>query len=118
MSPTITLIAIKLVHTIVWALFAGAILVLPWFILRRRWHWVLTLTVIVLLECAVLAVNGMRCPLTDLAARYTPNRADNFDIYLPRWLAHYNQLIFGSLFAAEIVWAGWRRWANSARRTS
>jgi hypothetical protein len=43
MSPAIALTAIKLVHTIVWALFAGAILVMGWFILRRRWGWVLAL---------------------------------------------------------------------------
>ena len=116
MSPDVTLIAIKIVHTIVWALFAGAILMLPWFILRQRWRWVVTLTSLVLLECAVLAINGMRCPLTDLAARYTTNRADNFDIYLPVLLAHYNQRIFGSLFATEMMWAGWRRWMQSRLR--
>jgi hypothetical protein len=38
-----------------------------------------------------------------LAAPYTEERADNFDIYLPVWLAKYNKIIFGSLFvAAEI----------------
>jgi hypothetical protein len=110
MSPATTLVAIKLVHTAVWVLFAAAILVMPWFVLHRRWTWVLALTAVVLFECAVLAANGMRCPLTDIAAHYTANRADSFDIYLPRWLAQYNQLIFGSLFAAELVWAGWRKW--------
>jgi hypothetical protein len=29
----------------------------------------------------------MRCPLTGIAARYTDDRRDNFDIYLPPWLA-------------------------------
>jgi hypothetical protein len=54
-------------------------------------------------ECLVLAVNRCRCPLTNLAAPYTEERADNFDIYLPVWLAKYNKIIFGSLFvAAEI----------------
>jgi hypothetical protein len=53
---------------------------------------------VVLLECAVLAINGGRCPLTDLAAKYTADRASNFDIYLPNWLADHNKLIFGLLF--------------------
>ena len=58
----------------------------------------------VLAECAVLALNGMRCPLTDLAARYTGERAANFDIYLPEWLARNNKTVFGALFVAgEIV---------------
>ncbi len=46
---------------------------------------------VMLVEVAVLAFNGMRCPLTDLAARYTDDRRDNFDIYLPLWLAAIQQ---------------------------
>ena len=51
-------------------------------------------------EIFVLVINGMRCPLTDLAAHYTGDPSDNFDIFLPAWLARYNKLIFGSIFAA------------------
>ncbi len=57
------------------------------------------MTGLVVVECAVLAVNRGRCPLTDLAARYTEERTDNFDIYLPLWLAQRNKTIFGTLFA-------------------
>lgn len=56
------------------------------------------LTGLVLVECLVLVVNRGRCPLTDLADRYTEERADNFDIYLPFWLAWWNKTIFGTLF--------------------
>jgi hypothetical protein len=38
--------------------------------------------------------------LTGLAARYTEERAANFDIYLPLWLARRNKSIFGTLFVA------------------
>jgi len=55
-------------------------------------------------EVAVLVVNRMRCPLTGVAARYTGDRAENFDIYLPLWLAKYNKEIFGTLFALGIVY--------------
>lgn len=79
---------------------------LPWFIATKRWRWVAWLTGLVLVECVVVAVNGMRCPLTDLAARYTSDRTDNFDIYLPVWLARWNKLIFGTLFALELLWVG------------
>jgi hypothetical protein len=60
-------------------------------------------------ECAVLALNRGSCPLTDLAARYTDERRDNFDIYLPLWLARYNKTIFGSLFVVGelFVLASW-----------
>jgi hypothetical protein len=67
------------------------------------WFSAAALIVLVLVECLVLAFNRMRCPLTDLAARYTDDRRDNFDIYLPLWLAKYNKLIFGSLFAAGLL---------------
>jgi hypothetical protein len=56
------------------------------------------LTAAVLLECFTILVNQGRCPLTSLAARYTTDRAENFDIYLPIWLARNNKTIFGSLF--------------------
>jgi hypothetical protein len=52
----------------------------------RRFRWAAILTVIVLLECGVLAVNGGRCPLSDLAARFTDERASNFE-HLPPELA-------------------------------
>jgi len=66
----------------------------------------------VLLEVLILAANQWRCPLTAVAARYTADRTDNFDIYLPLWLARYNKQIFGSLFAAGLVYTlgRWRGW--------
>ena len=64
---------------------------------------------LVLVECAVLVANRMRCPLTGLAAWYTDDRRDNFDIYLPLWLAKYNKLIFGLLFAAGLLFTLVRR---------
>ena len=103
MSPATTLVLIKLAHTVVWAALAGIILIIPWFVLRRRWRSAAVLIVIIFVECAILAANHMRCPLTDLAARYTTNRDPNFDIYLPLWLARNNKLIFGSLFAVELI---------------
>ena len=63
---------------------------------------------LVFLEVLVLRVNGMRCPLTDLAGRYTTARHANFDIYLPLWLARHNQRLFGTLYViglAHLVWA-------------
>lgn len=112
------LVAIRLLHTILWAFFAGCILALPVSALRQRFRFGAILSGIVLVECAILAVNHGRCPLTDVAARMTSERVDNFDIYLPLWLARYNKLIFGALFAAgEVLLLGcWARFI--AARTS
>jgi hypothetical protein len=79
------LFVIKLMHTVIWAFFAGCIVALPVAGLMRRFDWALIFAAIVLVECAVLVVNRWRCPLTGIAARYTSNRADNFDIFLPAW---------------------------------
>jgi hypothetical protein len=73
----------------------------------RHFGWALIFTVIILSECAVLAINGGRCPLTDWAARFTDDRADNFDIYLPNWVARHNKAIFGTLFAVNEVVVLW-----------
>jgi hypothetical protein len=58
---------------------------------------------VTLVEVLILLANGFRCPLTAVAARYTDDRRDNFDIYLPLWLARYNKQIFGPLFVAGIL---------------
>jgi len=111
------LTAIKLLHTLIWVFLAGSILVLPIAGVLRRFRWAAILTVIVLLECAVLAANGGRCPLSDLAARYSDERASNFDIYLPNWLASHNKTIFGTLFAVnELIVL--RCWLKRARLSS
>jgi hypothetical protein len=105
------LTAIKLLHTVIWAFLAGCILVLPVVGVLRRFRWAAILTIIVLLECGLLVVNGGRCPLSDVAARYTADRGSNFDIYLPGWLAEHNKVVFGWLFVAgELVVIGnWLR---------
>lgn len=107
------LTAIKFLHTLIWAVLAATILALPVLAVLRRFRWAAILSIIVLVECCVLAMNAGRCPLTDLAARYTLDRGPNFDIYLPAWLAEHNKFIFGSLFVfGELVFL-WC-WAKSA----
>jgi hypothetical protein len=108
------LILVKVVHTVVWAFLASCIVAIPALAIARRFRLALVLTIVVLGEIAVLGANRMRCPLTDVAERYTDERGDNFDIYLPPWLARNNKLLFGSLFVAgEAVLAGC--WLLSSR---
>jgi hypothetical protein len=38
-----------------------------------------------------------------LAARCTDERARNFDVYLPNWLASHNKAIFGMLFVVKRI---------------
>ncbi len=106
------LVWIKLLHTVIWLFFAGCIVAIPLAGVRCQFRWAAGLTGLVLVECAVLAVNRGRCPLTDLAARYTEERTDNFDIYLPLWLARRNKSIFGTLFAFGVLFVLGRWWIS------
>jgi hypothetical protein len=104
---------VKIVHTLVWALFAGCIVALPIVAWLGDIRAATLLIAIVGFEVLVLIINRFRCPLTGIAARYTQDRRDNFDIYLPLWLARYNKQIFGSLYVAGIFytvvqWKGMR----------
>lgn len=103
---------VKLAHTAIWAVMASAIVAVPAAALRRQFRLAGWLTALVVAECVVLTLNGDRCPLTDLAARFTADRAANFDIFLPRWLAQSNKLIFGSLFVAGEMVLTWRWFAR------
>ena len=103
---------IKAAHTIVWAVFAACIIAIPALAWAEMYRLVAWLTGIVLLEILILALNRWQCPLTAVAARYTDDRRDNFDIYLPEWLARHNKLIFGGLFVVGqcvviLRWNGW-----------
>ena len=104
-SSVRTLRAIKLVHTLAWAFFVAAIVAVPLAAWRNRFGWALVAAIVVAVEVAVIAFNGMKCPLTPIAARYTDDRRDNFDIYLPLFVARYNKEIFGTLYVAGLVFA-------------
>ena len=93
----------KLLHTVVWAVFAGCIVAIPVLAWQSQLKLAAVLAGVVLLEVVVLWLNGWRCPLTDVAARYTQDRRANFDIYLPEWLARYNKQIFGPLYGLALV---------------
>lgn len=107
MEPVSKLRAIKAIHTLVWAVFAGSILAIPIYASAGSVQVAFGLIGFVFLEIAVLLANRMRCPLTDVAGRYTSERQDNFDIYLPLWLARHNKEVFGGLYVAGIVYTVW-----------
>jgi hypothetical protein len=72
--------------------------------LTKTFNFVLWLCAgLMLLETLVLLVNKWTCPLTPMAAKYTAERAENFDIYLPRIIAKYNKQIFGTVWVVGIL---------------
>ena len=89
------LFSVKLIHTVIWAFFVTLIGYIMYCGVADRitaYTWVAAGLVIV--EGLVLLAFGGRCPLTLVARSYSTADGDNFDIFLPNWLARYNKLIF------------------------
>jgi hypothetical protein len=102
-SPAQKLWLVKLVHTLAWAFFVACIVATPVAGWSRHYGRAGLFGGIVMIEVLILGLNGWRCPLTAIAARYTEDRRANFDIFLPEWLARYNKEVFGTLFVGGIL---------------
>ncbi len=113
-DPNLMLAGVKLLHTAIWLFFVACIVAVPVAAALRRFPLAAAFAALVLVECLVLAVNRCRCPLTDLASHFTPERMDNFDIYLPNWLARWNKQIFGTVFVVGGIFA-LVRWLTCCR---
>ena len=99
----------KLLHTAIWAFFVTAIgYVLYCGIANNISRYTLIAAGLVVLEGLVLLVYGGRCPLTLIARNYSQSEQENFDIFLPNWLARYNKLIFTSIYVAGLILVGYR----------
>lgn len=98
------LVVVKLIHTAIWIFFNIIIAYMLFASITGRLGWQLwTCYILVGTEGVVLLVFRFVCPLTILASRYTKASTDNFDIYLPIWLARYTKLIYTSLTLLIIV---------------
>ena len=95
---------IKLIHTLIWAVMALGSFYILYAGITNTFNIILYISLILLIvETLVLLFNKWTCPLTPLAKKYTKDRKDNFDIYLPNWLAKYNKIIFGVIFIIGIT---------------
>jgi hypothetical protein len=98
------LLWIKIVHTMIWLFFNVVIFYLLYAVIVNKIDWrVWGCIGLVVIEGLVLAVFNMFCPLTLMARKYSDSSKDNFDIFLPNWLAKYNKLIYTSLFGIAII---------------
>jgi len=102
-EDAIALRKIKLLHTAVWAVFAGCIVAIPALSWAGELYYATLCALVVAVEVLVLVLNQWRCPLTDVAGRYTGDRRENFDIFLPEWLARHNKVIFGTMYVAGLI---------------
>ncbi|MET6990168.1 hypothetical protein [Sediminicola arcticus] len=93
------LLAIRISHTLIWLFFVIIIFYVLYSGITNTIN-VLTWICIGLVigEGIVLLIFKMYCPLTILARKHSDSKKDNFDIFLPNWLAKYNKVIFTTLF--------------------
>ena len=104
MKAASPLIIIKNIHTSVWLFFNVVIFYLFYAVVWNhinKWVWIGLSCFII--EGLVLLIFNKFCPLTLLARKYSASTKDNFDIYLPNWLAKYNKLIYTSFLSVIIV---------------
>ena len=109
MSAASRLLLIKTVHTLIWGFFVTAIGYVFYSGAADRitaYTWLASGLVVG--EGLVLLVFRNRCPLTLMARKYSASEADNFDIFLPNWLARYNKQIFTALYLVGMLLVGYR----------
>ncbi len=96
--------AIRIIHTIIWIFFNVVIFYMLYAVLNNKldkWLWIGYGLFVV--EGIVLWIFRFFCPLTIIARKYSDSTRDNFDIYLPNWLAKYNKLIYISILGLIVL---------------
>jgi hypothetical protein len=98
------LILIKTIHTLIWVFFNVVIFYMLYAVLTNKldkWLWIGY--GLFILEGIILLAFKFFCPLTVMARKYSNSSKDNFDIYLPNWLAKYTKLIYTSILVVIII---------------
>jgi len=104
MTPNTKLNIVKFVHSIIWVFFNWVIFYLYYAVITNKidkWVWICI--GIILLEGVVLLLFKRICPVTLIARKYSDSTKDNFDIFLPNWLAKHNKLIYITLFVMALA---------------
>ncbi len=97
------LTAIKIIHTIIWLFFNGIFFYMVYAVIVDKIDIYVWIGIsLFALEIVVLLIFKSTCPLTIIARRYSNSTKDNFDIYLPNWLAKNNKLIYSAFLVAFI----------------
>jgi len=56
----------------------------------------------IVIEWIVLLIFRWQCPFAILARKYSDSKNENFDIYLPNWLAKHNKTIYITIFVVIV----------------
>ena len=99
-----SLVAIKVVHTVAFFSIGSCLAYFAWSAIARRSDRRAAIAGgVVTAEALIYALNGFRCPLTDLAERLGSEHGSVADIYLPRVIEEHLPFITGPIFAGAVM---------------
>ena len=104
MTDYLKLTLIKTIHTIIWMFFNVVIFYLLYAVIVNKidkWIWICL--GLIVLEGIILIVFKRVCPVTLIARKYSNSGKDNFDIYLPNWLARHNKEIYSIIVLIAVI---------------
>ena len=104
MTPHVKLNIVKGIHSLIWVFFNVVIIYLYYAVISDKidkWVWIAV--GIVITEAIVLLIFKRSCPITLIARKYSDSAKDNFDIFLPNWLAKHNKTIYTILFGIVLA---------------
>jgi hypothetical protein len=109
MDNKVKLLQIKLIHTVIWVFYTTIIFYVLYCGIADRINMYTWIAIgLVFLEGLILLLFKTSCPLTLIARKYLDSDKDNFDIFLPEWVARHNKTIFTIIFAIGLLTVGYR----------
>ena len=104
MKPAQKLLFLKLFHTVIWIFFVAVIFYILYSGITNQINTYTWIAIgLIIGEGLVLWLFKMFCPITVLARKYSDSEKDNFDIFLPNWLARYNKIIFTTIYLVGVI---------------
>ncbi len=103
--------AVRAVHTVIYVVMATSTFVVLFAVISGAtgpWLWLAA--ILVGIESVVFLANGLKCPLTAVAAKF--GAGDGADTFLPERITRYTFRVFGPLIliAAVLAAARWGPW--------
>lgn len=100
---------IKTIHSLIWFVMVSAIFYILYAGIVNRFDIYFYISIVLMIiEGIVLIIYKGACPLTVMSKKLKSDYQEGDDIYLPRWLAVHNRLVFTSILVVGLVIVGFR----------
>jgi len=94
---------IKSIHTLIWLFLNIVLFYMAYAVIVNQIDDVVWIGIgCIVIEWIVLLIFRWQCPFTILARKYSDSKNENFDIYLPNWLAKHNKTIYITIFVVIV----------------